>query len=61
VIGRAALRGVLSLCACLSIAVPAHAQAALVVEDVRVHGNHSTPDEEVLRIASIAVGAPLEP
>jgi hypothetical protein len=32
-----------------------------VVEDVRVHGNHSTPDEEVLRIAAIVVGTPLEP
>jgi hypothetical protein len=61
VIGRAALRGVLALCAWLSVAAPARAQAVLVVEDVRVHGNHSTPDEEVLRIASIAVGTPLEP
>ena len=37
------------------------AQGPLVVEDVRVHGNHSTPDEEVLRIAAIAVGIPLDP
>lgn len=36
------------------------AQGTLVVEDVRVHGNHSTPDEEVLRIAAIAIGVPLE-
>ena len=33
----------------------------LVIEDVRVHGNHSTPDEEVLRIAAITIGVPLEP
>jgi len=37
------------------------AQATLVVEDVRVHGNHSTPDVEVLRIAAIAIGVTLEP
>jgi outer membrane protein assembly factor BamA len=35
-------------------------QGVLVIEDVRVHGNHSTPDEEVLRIAAIPVGVPLE-
>jgi hypothetical protein len=45
----------------LALAVPTtHAQAPVVVEDVRVHGNHSTPDEEVLRIAALAVGVPLE-
>ena len=36
-------------------------QDTLVVEDVRVHGNHSTPDAEVLRIAALEVGVPLEP
>lgn len=60
-IGGAARRGVLALCAWLSIAAPVRAQAVLLVEDVRVHGNHSTPDEEVLRIAAIVVGTPLEP
>ena len=49
------------LCAWLSVVGSVHAQASLVIEDVRVHGNHSTPDEEVLRIAAIAVGVPLEP
>ena len=37
------------------------AQAPLVVEEVRVHGNHSTPDEEVLRIAALVVDTPLPP
>lgn len=41
---------------------PARAQgpATLTIEVVRVHGNHSTPDAEVLRIAGLAVGVPLE-
>ena len=60
-IGRALRRGAVVVCAWLSVAGWVHAQAALVIEDVRVHGNHSTPDEEVLRIAAIVVGTPLEP
>ena len=59
--GRAARCVALALCAWLAGAEWAHAQTSLVIEDVRVHGNHSTPDEEVLRIASIVVGASLEP
>ncbi len=41
---------------------PLHRHAtslAAVVTDVRVHGNHSTPDAEVLRIAGIAIGQPV--
>lgn len=36
----------------------AHAveQQTLVIDHVRVHGNHSTPDDEVLRIAALPVG-----
>ncbi len=30
-----------------------------VLAEVRVHGNHSTPDAEVLRLAGLAIGAPL--
>ncbi len=37
----------------------AHAQP-LVIEEIRVHGNHSTPDDEVLRIAALTVGQPLD-
>jgi outer membrane protein assembly factor BamA len=41
---------------------PARAQAAAseVVAEVRIHGNYRTPDGEVLRIAGIAVGSPLD-
>ena len=40
----------------------AHAQAAgpEVVAEVRIHGNYRTPDGEVLKIAGLAVGAPLD-
>ena len=39
--------------------VPAFAQPAPeVIVDVRVHGNHTTPDEEVLKLAGLSVGAP---
>lgn len=31
-----------------------------VVSEVRVHGNYRTPDDEVLRLAGITVGQPLE-
>ena len=60
-IGRVLSRCAFVLCAWVSVVGAAHAQASLVIEDVRVHGNHSTPDEEVLRIAAIVVGVPLEP
>ena len=29
-----------------------------VIADIRVHGNHVTPDEEIVRLAGISVGAP---
>ena len=39
--------------------VPLIAQPAPeVIVDVRVHGNHTTPDEEVLKLAGLSVGAP---
>ena len=31
-----------------------------VVSEVRIHGNYRTPDDEVLRIAGLAVGGPLD-
>jgi outer membrane protein assembly factor BamA len=42
--------------------VPAWAQspAPEVVAEVRIHGNYRTPDDEVLRLAGIAVGAALD-
>lgn len=50
-----------TLAAMLAHPGPAAAQSPLVIEEVRVHGNHSTPDEEVLRLAALPVGAPLAP
>lgn len=57
---RLARVAALLLAACLW-PLTAGAQSPLIVEDIRVHGNHSTPDAEVLRIAAIAVGTPVEP
>lgn len=32
-----------------------------ILAEVRVHGNHTTPDAEVLRIAGLVIGQPLTP
>jgi outer membrane protein assembly factor BamA len=43
---------------------PAHAQEPSAVEtvvDIRVHGNHSTPDAEIIRIAGVSTGTPFVP
>jgi hypothetical protein len=37
----------------------AAAQSERLVGEVRVHGNHTTPDSEVLRLAGVSVGQPL--
>ncbi len=55
--------------AALLAAVPAPAQppapapspAPEVVGELRVHGNHSTPDADVLHLAGVALGDPVEP
>ena len=43
--------------------LPASAPAAgpEVVAEVRVHGNHSIPDADILKMAGVAVGDPVEP
>jgi outer membrane translocation and assembly module TamA len=50
--------------ALLLVAGCAHAQAQAagpeVVTEVRIHGNYRTPDAEVLKLAGIAAGSPLE-
>ena len=38
--------------------LPAAAQTTEVIADIRVHGNHVTPNDEVFKIAGITVGAP---
>lgn len=53
---------VLAALACA--AAPARADqapAAETIAEVRVHGNHTTPDAEVLRLAGVTVGQPLAP
>ena len=45
------------------VQLPASAPAAgpEVVAELRVHGNHSIPDADILQIAGVAVGDPVEP
>ena len=38
---------------------PARAAVAEVLGEVRVHGNHTTPDAEVLRLAGLVLGQPV--
>jgi outer membrane protein assembly factor BamA len=60
--------GVGALCASLALAPRAAAQAASqaapsreVVVEVKVHGNYATPEADVLKLAGLALGQPLEP
>lgn len=55
---RVALVSIAGALALLLFDVPASAQ---VVADIRVHGNHTTPDAEVLSLAGIGVGQAAEP
>jgi len=48
----------LALVALIGAAIPAAGQVETLA-DVRVHGNYSTPDADVLRIAGLAVGQPI--
>jgi outer membrane protein assembly factor BamA len=52
---------VLAVVALLAVAAPAWSQSQQVetLAEVRVHGNYSTPDAEVLRIAGLTIGQPL--
>ena len=45
----------------LSAGAFAQQAASEVVAEIRIHGNYRTPDDEVLRIAGLAPGGPLEP
>ena len=44
---------------CLVLSATAMAQAPEVLGEVRVHGNHTTPDEEILALAGLIVGSPV--
>ena len=52
-----------TVCAAILVAAlqAAPAQAADVIAELRVPGNHIVPDEEVVRIAGVTIGAPLGP
>jgi outer membrane protein assembly factor BamA len=54
---------VLAVCVCLSAAAP-HAWAQPpkeTIAEIRVHGNATIQDEEVIRLAGLTLGAPLAP
>ena len=55
VLSRAVAAAILLLA---GYAAPVHAQTVEVIGEVRVHGNHTTPDADVLAIAGLAVGGP---
>jgi outer membrane protein assembly factor BamA len=59
---RALTRLLAAVCLLGASCAAAHAQAAgpEVVVEIRIHGNYRTPDGEVLEIAGLAVGAPLD-
>ena len=40
---------------------PSPAAGPEVVAELRVHGNHSTPDADILQMAGVALGDPVEP
>jgi outer membrane protein assembly factor BamA len=46
---------------CAIAGVGAQANDVEIVSEVRVHGNYATPDADVVRIAGITIGAPLQP
>ncbi len=55
------LPALLSAMAGVAIAQPPAAPAAPeVVGEVRIHGNYRTPDAEVISLAGVAIGTPLE-
>jgi len=56
-------RGATTLMAAVAIAspAPAAAQDAPVIAHLRVHGNHTTPDADVLEIAGLSVGSAADP
>ncbi|HEY6361445.1 MAG TPA: BamA/TamA family outer membrane protein [Vicinamibacterales bacterium] len=37
---------------------PAHAQAPELIAEIRVHGNHTTPEADILGLAALTVGEP---
>lgn len=60
-----AIAGLTAWAVCLlpasSAAGQPHPPAAPTIAELRVHGNHTTPDAEVLQIAQLELGQPAEP
>jgi len=52
-----ALAAVVAVAALLAAAVPSFAQGETVIE-IRVHGNHATPDADILAISGLRTGDP---
>ena len=44
-----------------ALSQPPSATAPEIIGEVRVHGNHTTPDQDVLALAGLTVGAPATP
>ena len=53
------MTSLLVLCAWLLGAAPQTPIPGEVVADIRVHGNHVTPDAEVIRLSGLTKGAPV--
>lgn len=47
-----------ALMACLMKPAPADAQAAETIAEIRVHGNHATPDADIVALTGLTVGEP---
>lgn len=52
------MRTAVALALCLTVAASAAAQLPEVIAGIRVHGNHTTPDGDVLALAGLTPGAP---
>ena len=50
-----------ALGAALSLGAAVHATAAETIVEIRIHGNYSIPDAEVVALAGVAVGDVVEP
>ena len=53
------MRSLIAVALTLALPIGATAQVAEVLGEVRVHGNHTTPDGDVLGIAGLKVGGPV--
>ena len=63
-LGIGSWRFVFALCLCVSVVCLSErapfAQGRELIAEIRVHGNHTTPDEDVLAIAALSAGEPAD-